>query len=69
MLAENLQRDQLTPLEEGRAFSRLVDLGLSQRILATRVGRSPFPIITAAASAVGEPSVTSESIRTRASSG
>lgn len=40
MAIENLQREDLTPLEEADAFRRLVDLGHSQRELAERVGRS-----------------------------
>lgn len=40
MLIENLQREDLLPLEEAEAYRRLVGLGLSQRELATRVGRS-----------------------------
>lgn len=40
MIVENLQREGLTPLEEANAFQRLVDIGHSQRIIATRVGCS-----------------------------
>jgi ParB/RepB/Spo0J family partition protein len=40
MLIENLQRSDLTALEEATAFGRLIDLGLSQKTLATRIGRS-----------------------------
>ncbi|NAZ84581.1 ParB/RepB/Spo0J family partition protein [Kineococcus indalonis] len=39
-LAENVHRQQLAPLEEARAFSVLVDLGLSQRTIATENGVS-----------------------------
>ncbi|WP_432523000.1 ParB/RepB/Spo0J family partition protein [Kineococcus sp. SYSU DK006] len=39
-LAENVHRQQLAPLEEARAFSVLVDLGLSQRAIATENGVS-----------------------------
>ncbi|NWF99464.1 MAG: ParB/RepB/Spo0J family partition protein [Thermoanaerobaculaceae bacterium] len=39
-LIENLQREDLTPLEEARAFHHLrADLGLSQEEIARRVGR------------------------------
>lgn len=40
MLIENLQREDLSVLEEAEAYARLVKLGLSQRRLAERVGRS-----------------------------
>lgn len=40
MLIENLQREDLSPLEEAGAYARLVELGLSQRDLASRVGRT-----------------------------
>lgn len=40
MLVENLQREDLAPLEETAAFRRLIDLGYSQRKLAERIGRS-----------------------------
>lgn len=39
MLVENLQREDLTPLEEARAYASLVDLGWSQRRIAHDVGR------------------------------
>lgn len=38
-LVENLQRDDLTPIEEARAYAELVDAGESQRTIAARVGR------------------------------
>lgn len=41
MLVENLQRSDLTPLEEAAAFHRLVDeFGMTQRELTVKVGRS-----------------------------
>lgn len=41
MAAENLQREDLSPLEEGRAYRRLIDtLGCSQRDLAPKVGKA-----------------------------
>lgn len=40
MLIENLQREDLSVLEEATAYSRLVELGQTQRQLAERVGRS-----------------------------
>jgi ParB family transcriptional regulator, chromosome partitioning protein len=40
-LIENLQREDLNPLEEARAFRQLVaDFGLTQEDIAARVGRS-----------------------------
>jgi ParB family chromosome partitioning protein len=40
-LVENLQREDLNPLEEGMAFRRLIDeFGLTQEQVAARVGRS-----------------------------
>jgi ParB family chromosome partitioning protein len=40
-LVENLQRADLAPLEEARAFRRLIDeFGLTQEEVATRMGRS-----------------------------
>jgi len=39
-LVENIQRDNLTPLEEARAYRHLMDaLGLSQQDVADRVGK------------------------------
>jgi ParB/RepB/Spo0J family partition protein len=41
MLAENLEREDLTPLEEAAGYQRLIDeCGLTQRQLAERVNRS-----------------------------
>ena len=39
-LVENLQRADLTPLEEAAAYQLLVERGLTQEQVATRVGRS-----------------------------
>lgn len=39
-LVENLQREGLAPLDEADGYSTLVDLGLSQRAIAQRVGCS-----------------------------
>jgi ParB family chromosome partitioning protein len=41
MLVENLQRSDLSPIEEAAGYFRLVEHGLTQRELAARVGRSP----------------------------
>jgi ParB family chromosome partitioning protein len=40
MLIENLQRSNLSKMDEAQAYARLMDLGLSQRDIASRVGRS-----------------------------
>jgi ParB family chromosome partitioning protein len=40
MLIENLQRQDLQPMDEARGYQRLVELGLSQRTIADRVGCS-----------------------------
>ncbi|MEO7397280.1 MAG: ParB/RepB/Spo0J family partition protein [Ilumatobacteraceae bacterium] len=40
MLIENLQREDLKPTEEARAYARLLELGISQRDLGGRIGRS-----------------------------
>jgi ParB/RepB/Spo0J family partition protein len=40
MMVENLQRSDLTALEEAGAFKTLTTMGLSQRDIATRIGRS-----------------------------
>ncbi len=40
-LVENIQRDDLSPLDEARAYRRLMDrLGLSMRTLSERLGKS-----------------------------
>lgn len=39
-LVENLQREDLSPLDEARGYAELVRLGLSQRAIAERVGCS-----------------------------
>jgi ParB family chromosome partitioning protein len=40
MLVENLQRRDLDPLDEAVGFTRLMELGLTQRQIADRVGRN-----------------------------
>lgn len=44
MAVENGQRQDLTPLAEARTYRQLVNLGYSQRKLATRLGRSQAQI-------------------------
>lgn len=46
-LIENLQRSDLTPVEEARAFRQLVDTGMKQNELAETIGRSPSVISNA----------------------
>ena len=40
MLVENLQRQELTPLEEAAGYRQLLDLGWKQKDIADRTGRS-----------------------------
>jgi ParB/RepB/Spo0J family partition protein len=40
MLVENLHREGLDPIEEAHGYQRLTELGLSQRTIAERVGRT-----------------------------
>lgn len=40
MLIENLQRSNLSKLEEAQAFRRLLEMGFTQRVIAARVGKS-----------------------------
>lgn len=40
MLVENLQRSDLTPIEEASGYFRLVEHGMTQKELARRIGRS-----------------------------
>lgn len=44
-LIENLQREDLGPLEEGRAYERLIEAGRSTRQIAQRVGRGQSHIV------------------------
>ncbi len=44
MLVENLQRANLSPLEEARALQGLLQLGHNQKSLAERLGKSPAHI-------------------------
>lgn len=46
---ENVGREDLNVIEEGRAYSRLVELGASQREIALRVGRSEASVSRALA--------------------
>jgi ParB/RepB/Spo0J family partition protein len=43
-IAENLHRRHLSPIEEGLAFARMRDQGLTQAQIAARVGRSDFHV-------------------------
>ena len=40
MIVENVQREDLTPLQEARAYRLLTEHGSSQRVIAKRVGRA-----------------------------
>ena len=46
-LIENLQRKDLSPLEEANGYNRLVSMGMAQTTIAQRVGRSPSAISNA----------------------
>jgi ParB family chromosome partitioning protein len=64
-LIENLQREDLTPLEEAEAYQRLIqEYGLTQEEVATRVGKSR-PTITNALRLLGLP----EPVKTQLESG
>src|SRR4051794_19119536 len=41
MLVENMQRQNLSPVEKARAMRRLIDHGLSQSEIARRLGTTP----------------------------
>lgn len=43
-LVENLQREDLNPLEEARAYRQLLDAGVTQKQLAERLGIAPSSI-------------------------
>ena len=46
MLVENLQRSDLTPIEEASGYFRLVEHGMTQKELARRIGRSARHVAT-----------------------
>lgn len=46
MIAENLHREQLNPMEEARAFRRYADADLNQEQIAQRVGRPQSHVST-----------------------
>jgi ParB/RepB/Spo0J family partition protein len=46
MLAENVHREHLSPIEEGRACQRLVDEGLTQTEVAYLLGKTDFYVST-----------------------
>lgn len=47
-LVENIQRQELNPIEEARAYRKLIDsIGLTQDVVADRVGRSRTIVTTA----------------------
>lgn len=46
-IIENLQREDLNPIEEARAFAQLADFGLSQEEVAKAVGRSRSAVTNA----------------------
>lgn len=47
-LIENIQRQELNPIEEAKAYSKLIEqLGLTQEVVAERVGKSRTVVTTA----------------------
>jgi ParB family chromosome partitioning protein len=47
-LVENIQRQELNPIEEARAYRKLIDnIGLTQELVAERVGKSRTIVTTA----------------------
>lgn len=47
-LVENIQRQELNPIEEAKAYRKLIDnIGLTQELVAERVGRSRTIVTTA----------------------
>ncbi len=46
-LVENLQREDLNPVEEALGYQRLIDLGLSQEEVAARVGKARSTVANA----------------------
>lgn len=54
MLVENLDRQDLTPMEEARAYQLLLDLGVRKTKIAKRTGRKPAHVKKALA-IVGNP--------------
>lgn len=47
-LIENIQRQELNPIEEAKAYRKLIDqLGLTQEVVAERVGKSRTVVTTA----------------------
>lgn len=43
-IVENMQRADISPLEEARAFQRMIDAGMAVDDLANRIGRHPWRI-------------------------
>lgn len=47
-LVENIQREELNPIEEAKAYRKLIDtIGLTQEVLSERIGKSRSVIATA----------------------
>ena len=46
-IVENLQREDLNPLEEARAFKELIDFGMTQEAVAKAVGKSRSAVANA----------------------
>lgn len=46
MAAENVHREALSPIEEGRAYQRMVNEGLTQSEIAEKLGKTDFHVST-----------------------
>jgi ParB family chromosome partitioning protein len=64
MLCENLQRENLNPIEEADAYAKLTELGMTQAEIARKVGKSR-PVIANAVRLLGLP----EAVRAQVADG
>lgn len=64
MLLENIQRSDLTPVEEAQGYQDLLDLGLSVTTIATRIGRAR-QTVTGRLKLLSLPDAAREKIHTR----
>ncbi|MDO5535213.1 MAG: ParB/RepB/Spo0J family partition protein [Propionibacteriaceae bacterium] len=64
MLVENVQRDDLTPVEEAAGYQQLLDLGMKVTMIAKRTGR-PRKTVDARLQLLGLPDVAQEKVHAR----